>query len=196
MSLRNSHTTADYIEWEKCINVIHRLFKDGDIRMSAYIACGIFMGLRVHDLRELRWNQLMGEQTIEVIEHKTKKRRVIKLNLDFQAHIKQCYEALKVENPNEHCFLSQKKTVFSTQRLNIKLKEINKKYRLGVKNMSNHSLRKAFGRRIFDMASDTQKEMCLVKLSQVFGHSDISISRRYLGLQTQEILETYDLLTF
>jgi integrase len=164
--------------------------------MSAYIACGIFMGLRVHDLRELRWNQLMGEQTIEVIEHKTKKRRIIKLNPDFQKHIKDCYQALKIQNPNELCFLSQKKTVFSTQRLNIKLKEINKKYRLGVKNMSNHSLRKAFGRRIFDMASETQKEMCLIKLGQCFNHSDCSITRRYLGLQTQEILETYDLLTF
>ena len=196
MSARNSHTTADYIEWEKCINVIHRLFKDGDIRMSAYIACGIFMGLRVHDLRELRWNQLMGEQTIEVTEHKTKKLRIIKLNPDFQKHIEDCYQALKIQNPNEHCFLSQKKTVFSTQRLNIKLKEINKKYRLGVKNMSNHSLRKAFGRRIFDMASETQKEMCLIKLGQCFNHSDCSITRRYLGLQTQEILETYDLLTF
>ena len=178
MSARNSHTTADYIEWDKCINCIHRLFKDGDYRMSAYIACGIFMGLRVSDLRQLRWNQLMGEQTIEVIEHKTKKRRIIKLNPDFQKHIKDCYQALKVQNPNEHCFLSQKKTVFSTQRLNIKLKEINKKYRLGVKNMSNHSLRKAFGRRIFDMASETQKEMCLIKLGQCFNHSDCSITRR------------------
>lgn len=196
MSARNSHTTADYIEWDKAINCVHRLYKDGDYRMSAYIACGIFMGLRVSDLRQLRWNKLMGEQTIEVVEKKTKKLRIIKLNPDFQKHIQDCYQALRVEDPNELCFLSQKKTVFSTQRLNIKLKEVNKKYRLGVKNISNHSLRKAFGRRIFDMASDTHKEMCLIKLSQCFNHSDCSITRRYLGLQTKEILECYDLLTF
>ena len=115
---------------------------------------------------------------------------------DFQKHIQDCYQALKVENPNELCFLSQKKTVFSTQRLNIKLKEINKKYRLGVKNMSNHSLRKCFGRRIFDMASETSKELCLIKLGQCFNHSDVSITKRYLGLKTKEILECYDLLTF
>ena len=196
MSAKGSHTTADYIEWEKAINVVHRLFKDGDYRMSAYIACGIFLGLRVSDLRQLRWFQLQGDQTIEIKEKKTGKTRIIKLNPDFQEHIKDCYQALKVQNPNELCFLSQKKTVYSTQRLNIKLKEINKKYRLGVKNMSNHALRKTMGRRIFDMASETSKELCLIKLSQVFGHSDCAITKRYLGLKTQEILECYDLLTF
>ena len=196
MSARNSHTTADYIEWEKSINCVHRLFKDGDYRMSAYIACGIFLGLRVSDLRQLRWFQLQGDQTIEIKEKKTGKVRIIKLNPDFQKHIKDCYQALKIQNPNELCFLSQKKTVYSTQRLNIKLKEINKKYRLGVKNMSNHALRKTMGRRIFDMASETSKELCLIKLSQVFGHSDCAITKRYLGLKTQEILECYDLLTF
>ena len=196
MSAKGSHTTADYIEWEKAINVVHRLYKDGDYRMSAYIACAIFAGLRVSDLRQLRWVQLQGDQTIEIKEKKTGKIRIIKLNPDFQEHIRDCYKALKITNPNELCFLSQKRTVYSTQRLNIKLKEINKKYRLGVKNMSNHSLRKTFGRRIFDMASETSKELCLIKLSQVFGHSDCAITKRYLGLKTQEILECYDLLTF
>lgn len=196
MSAKGSHTTADFIEWDKAINVVHRLYKDGNYRMSAYIASAIFAGLRVSDLRLLRWNILMGDQTIEIKEKKTGKTRIIKLNPDFQAHIKDCYQALKITNPNELCFLSQKKTVYSTQRLNIKLKEINKKYRLGVKNMSNHSLRKTFGRRIFDMASETSKELCLIKLSQVFGHSDCAITKRYLGLQTKEILECYDLLTF
>ena len=196
MSAKGSHTTADYIEWEKAINVIHRLYKDGDYRMSAYMACAIFTGLRVSDLRQIRWFQLQGDQTIEIKEKKTGKTRIIKLNPDFQEHIKDCYKALKIQNPNELCFLSQKKTVYSTQRLNIKLKEINKKYRLGVKNMSNHALRKTMGRRIFDMASETSKELCLIKLSQVFGHSDCVITKRYLGLKTQEILECYDLLTF
>jgi integrase len=196
MSAKGSHTTSDYIEWDKAINCVHRLFKDKDYRMSAYLACGIFTGLRVSDLRQLRWSLLMGDNTIEVVEKKTKKRRIIKLNPDFQEHIKDCYKALKITNPNELCFLSQKKTVYSTQRLNIKLKEINKKYRLGVKNMSNHSMRKALGRRAFDMASETSKELCLIKLSELFNHSDTSITKRYLGLKQEEILETYDLLTF
>ena len=40
------------------------------------------------------------------------------------------------------------------------------------------------------------KEMCLIKLSELFNHSDVSITKRYLGLKQEEILDTYDYLTF
>lgn len=197
MSVKNSHTTADYIPWDNATNVVRRLYKDGDYRMSLFIACGIVTGLRVTDLRSLRWSNLMGDDTITIIEHKTQKRRVIKLNHDFQQHVKDCYQKLMIKSPNELCFLSQKKVVFSIQRLNIMLKDIKKKYRLPVKNMSCHSLRKTMGRKIFDEAAqNNNSEMALIKLSEIFGHSNTQITRRYLGLKQEEILQAYDLLTF
>lgn len=195
MSAKNSHTTADYIPWDSAINCVHRLYKDGNYVMSLFIATGIFTGLRVTDLRALRWNDLMGENTIAVIEHKTKKRREIKLNHDFQQHVKDCYQKLMITNPNEHCFLSQKKTVYSTQRLNIMLKEIRDKYKLPVKNISCHSTRKTFSRRIYDMAGNN-KEQVLLYLSQVLSHSSTQITRRYICLEQEKILQAYDLLTF
>ena len=195
MSAKNSHTTADYIPWDSAINVVHRLYKDGNYRMSLFVATGIFTGLRVTDLRALRWNDLMGEDTIAIIEHKTKKRREIKLNHDFQQHVKDCYQKLAISNPNEHCFLSQKKTVYSIQRLNIMLKEIKRKYKLPVKNTSCHSLRKTFSRRIYDMAGDN-KEQVLLYLSQVLSHSSCQVTRRYISLEQEKILQAYDLLTF
>ena len=195
MSAKNSHTTADYIPWDSAINVIHRLYKDGKYRMSLFIATGIFTGLRVTDLRALRWSDLMGEDTIAIVEHKTKKRREIKLNHDFQKHAKDCYIKLRIDNPDELCFLSRKRTVYSVQRLNIMLKEIKEKYRIPVKNMSNHSLRKTFSRRIYDMAGDN-KEQVLLYLSEVLSHSSTEITRRYICLKQEEILQAYDLLTF
>jgi site-specific recombinase XerD len=39
-------------------------------------------------------------------------------------------------------------------------------------------------------------EMALVKLSELFNHSDIKTTRKYLGLRQEELLETYDLLRF
>lgn len=195
MSAKNSHTTADYIPWDSAINVVHRLYKDKKYRMSLFIATGIFTGLRVRDLRALRWNDLMGEDTIAIIEHKTKKRREIKLNHDFQQHVRDCYNALGIKNPNEHCFLSQKGTVYSTQRLNIILKDIRDKYKLPVKNISCHSLRKSFSRRIYDMAGDNKEEV-LIYLGEVLSHSSTQITRRYIGLKQEHILQAYDLLTF
>lgn len=42
MSLKNSTTVADYIEWDKAVNLVHRLFNDGDYRLSLLVGCGIF----------------------------------------------------------------------------------------------------------------------------------------------------------
>ena len=91
--------------------------------------------------------------------------------------------------------VSQKGTVFTIQRINVILKEIKKKYRLKVKNFSCHSLRKTFGRQVYNMNSENS-ELALVKLMELFNHSSIAITKRYLGLRQEEILETYDCLTF
>lgn len=195
MSLKNTKTTADYIPWDSAINLVHRLYKDKNYVMSLFVATGIFTGLRVRDLRALRWNQLLEGGVLTVIEHKTKKERKIKLNQDFVEHVKCCYEALGIKNPNEHCFLSQKKTVISTQWFNRLLKQIRDKYHVPCKNISCHALRKTMGRAIFDR-SEENSEMALIKLSECFGHSNCQVTRRYLGLKQEEILEAYDLLSF
>ena len=39
-------------------------------------------------------------------------------------------------------------------------------------------------------------ELELVKLMELFNHSSLAITKRYLGLRREEILETYDCLTF
>jgi len=195
MSLKNTKTTADYIPFDSAINLIHRLFKDKNYVMSLFVATGIFTGLRVRDLRALRWNQLLESGIMTIIEHKTKKERKIKLNPDFVEHVRSCYKEMGITNPNEHCFLSQKKTVMSTQWLNRLLKQIRDKYRVPCKNISCHSLRKTMGRAIFEK-SEENSEMALIKLSEVFGHSNTQITRRYLGLKQEEILEAYDLLSF
>ena len=195
MSARNSHTTADYLPWDSAINVVHRLYKDKNYRMSLFIATGIFTGLRVTDLRALRFSDLTSEDTIAIIEHKTKKSREIKLNHDFQQHVRDCYQALGIKNPNEYCFLSQKGSVYSIQRLNVLLKDIKKKYKLPIKNISCHTTRKTFSRRIYDMAGDNKEEV-LLYLSEILSHSSTQITRRYISLKQEHILQAYDLLTF
>lgn len=195
MSVKNSHTTADYLEWYTMLNLIRRLYKDGDYRMSLLIGCGCFFGLRVSDLRKLTWGMLLNDDKFILTEQKTGKRRVVKINSDFQKHIRQCYEALKITNMDEACFLSRKNTVMTTQRINVRLKEIKSKYHVKIDNFSCHSLRKAFGRKVFE-SSGENAQMALVKLSELFNHSSVTITKIYLGLREQELLETYDLLDF
>ena len=56
-------------------------------------------------------------------------------------------------------------------------------------------LRKTFGRQVYNMNSENS-ELALVKLMELFNHSSIAITKRYLGLRQEEILQTYDCLTF
>lgn len=196
MSAKNSYTTADFIEWNTAINLVHRLYKDKDYKMSLLIGCGIFFGLRISDILQLSWDMILDDSSFELIEKKTQKRREVRINKGFQKHIWDCYNALLITDKSEKCFKSRECRVYSIQRINMLLKDIKKKYGIkSVKNFSTHSLRKTFGRHVYERA-DSNGEMALVMLSELFNHSNIAITKRYLGLRKEEIMQCYDLLDF
>ena len=196
MSAKNSNTTADYVEWNTAINLVHRLYKDKDYKMSLLIGCGIFFGLRISDILQLSWDMLLDESSFELIEKKTQKRREIRINKRFQKHIWDYYNALLITDKSEKCFKRRERRVYSIQRINRLLKDIKKKYGIkSVKNFSTHSLRKTFGRHVYERA-DSNGEMALVMLSELFNHSNIAITKRYLGLRKEEIMQCYELLDF
>ena len=195
MSLKYSTTTADYLVWSDAMNLIRKLAKDENYKMSLLIALGCFTGLRISDILALRWEQILSTEEFTIIEKKTGKKRVLRLNSQLQQHIQECYEQIQPIGIKAPILVSQKGTVFTIQRINVILKEIKRKYRLKVKNFSCHSLRKTFGRQVYNMNSENS-ELALVKLMELFNHSSLAITKRYLGLRQEEILETYDCLTF
>ena len=195
MSLKYSTTTADYLVWSDAMNLIRKLAKDGNYKMSLLISLGTFTGLRISDILALKWKQILNSEEFTIVEKKTGKKRVIRLNQQLQKHISECYEHINPIGINAPILVSQKGTIFTIQRINVILKEVKKKYRLKVKNFSCHSLRKTFGRQVYNMNSENS-ELALVKLMELFNHSSVSITKRYLGLRQEEILETYDCLSF
>ena len=195
MSLKYSTTTADYLVWSDAMNLIRKLAKDGNYKISLLIALGCFTGLRISDILALRWKQILHAEEFTIIEKKTGKKRVLRLNPQLQQHVAECYEQIQPLGINAPILVSQKGTIFTVQRINVILKEVKKKYRLKVKNFSCHSLRKTFGRQVYNMNSDNS-ELALVKLMELFNHSSLAITKRYLGLRQEEILQTYDCLSF
>ena len=195
MSLKYSNTTADFLQWDEAMNLIRKLARDSNYKMSLFIALGCFTGLRISDILSLRWNQILDTEEFTIIEHKTKKKRTIRVNLQLKKHIRDCYEHIQPVGINAPILISQKGTVFSIQRINEVLKEIKRKYRLQIGNFSCHSLRKTFGRQVYNMNNDNS-ELALVKLMELFNHSSVSITKRYLGLRQEELLNTYDCLSF
>ena len=195
MSLKYSQTTSDYLQWGEAINLIRSLSKDRDYKMSLLIAIGCFWGLRISDILSLRWNQILNVDEFSIIEHKTGKQRTIRINQQLKRHITNCYKQINPIGINAPILVSQKGTVYTIQRINIILKEIKAKYKLSVKNFSCHSLRKTFGRQVYNQNSDNA-ELALVKLMELFNHSNVAITKRYLGLRQEELLNTYDCLSF
>lgn len=195
MSLKYTKTTADYLQWDEAMNLIRKLAKDGNYKMSLLIALGCFTGLRISDILALRWKQILHVSEFTITEKKTGKQRTLRLNPQLQRHIAECYEQINPIGTSAPVLVSQKGTVFTIQRINVMLKEIKRRYHLRVGNFSCHSLRKTFGRQVYTMSGDSA-ELALVKLMELFNHSSIAITKRYLGLRQEEILETYDVLSF
>jgi integrase len=195
MSTKYSKTTADFLSWDQNLNLIRKLFNDREYKISLLIAIGSFWGLRIGDLLKLKWVDILEKDGFVMIENKTGKGREIKINPQLRQHIKECYIQIKPNSNDEAIFLSQKNSVFSIQRVNVIFKDIKSKYNLRIANYSTHSMRKTFGREVFSK-SGTNAELALVKLSQLFNHSSVMVTRRYLGISREELLQTYDVLSF
>ena len=195
MSLKFQNTTADYLEWDSNILLISKLFQDQNYKFSLLIALGSFFGIRISDLVNLKWCDILNADILTIIEKKTKKQRTIKINEQLKKHILACYKEIKPQSNNDYIFTSQKGSVYSVQRINVVFKEIRVKYNLKIKNFSTHSMRKTFGRQVYNNAGNNA-ELALVKLSELFNHADIRTTRKYLGLRCEELMEANDLLSF
>ncbi len=191
----HEYRTSNAMEWDSMLALVRKLFRDGDYRMSLLIGCGCFFGLRISDIQTLTWSMLLDSEKFTIYEKKTGKRRVVKINRGFQKHIKACYDALHIENEDEKCFLSRKKMVYSTQRINILFKEIKEKYNLKIEHFSTHTMRKTFGRKVFESAG-TDAPLALMRLQTLFNHASPMITKKYLGITDSELESSYDLLDF
>ena len=191
----HEYRTSNALEWDTMLSLVRKLYRDGDYRMSLLIGCGAFFGLRISDTLSLTWSMLLNDDKFVIYEKKTGKRRVVKINKGFQKHIKDCYIALQITNEDEKCFLSRKKMVYSTQRVNILLKEIKKKYNVRIEHFSTHSLRKCWALKVYK-ESGNDASLALQKLSLMMNHASVSVTRTYLGITESQMLDTYDLLDF
>ena len=57
MTQKYSCTTADYLVWSDAMNLIRKLAKDENYKMSLLVALGCFTG---SDILALRWNQILS----------------------------------------------------------------------------------------------------------------------------------------
>lgn len=196
MSIKGQKTTTTYMEWNDFISLITRLEKDGDYKFCLLIAIGVFTGLRISDLLTLTYSDLLNNETFSIKEMKTKKQRSIKVNKDLKEIVSRIVSKSNITNLNQLIFINRYETKsIDKSYVNVKLKEIVKKYRIKIDgNVSTHTFRKTLGRRVMEVNNYSNES--LVLLMELFGHSSMSITKRYLGIREQEIHNVYDSLSF
>ena len=180
----NRLTKSDYIDFDKCLNTGRRLINsDKKSVIGLYIIVSIYTGLRISDVLRLKWSDLMKEDLV-IKEKKTKKLRTIKINSTIHSVLSK----FNLNGEDDFIFKSQKGSVFSIQQINRVLKEIFSTESKHL-NISSHSLRKSFGRRVYENNNESEKS--LVYLSELFNHTSLSITRKYLGIRQEELNDIY-----
>lgn len=193
MGLKFSKTTADYLPWNDMLILVQKLERDGKWLFALLINVGAYTGLRISDLLLLRWDQILNKEYLEIVEKKTKKYRKIKLNKMLLEVAERLYRKTGVENAERLIFSPKGKLKgLSVQYINRRLKVIKYKYGLKIKNFSTHTMRKTFGRHIWE--SSNYSEKVITVLSDLFNHTSYKVTRRYLGINDQDINQVYDFL--
>jgi integrase len=191
MSLKGSNTTTGYLEWDTFVSLITRLENKGEYKFCLLISTGVFTGLRISDLLTLKYTDLINKDILTIREKKTKKVRTIKLNPDLSILVERIYKKLNLTNPNQFIFLNRfGDKPIDKSYVNTKLKELFSKNRIKIDgNISSHLFRKTLGRRVMELNNFSNES--LVLLMELFGHSSMSITKRYLGIRQQEINDIY-----
>jgi len=185
MSLKNTKTTCDYINFDTAQNTGIKLMNEKKTELLGfYIIVSINTGFRTSDIKRITFEQITTG-VISCFEQKTGKHRTAPVN----DNIKTAFKKLSTNGTKTgEIFKSQKNTVITTQQLNRLLKNAFEKL-AKTNNISTHSLRKTFGRKIWEINNESDKS--LTKLSEIFNHTNSAVTRRYLGIRQEELNDVY-----
>jgi integrase len=194
MSLQGQKTTTTSLDWDNFRSLVSKLERDGEYKYCLMLAIGVFTGLRISDLLQLRFSQFDNTEILTIQEKKTKKTRRIKINQDLKEIVSRVKGKMNITNPDQFIFLNRYGTKpIDRCWVNVNLKRIFKKYGVEVDgNISSHMFRKTLGNRVLRLNNYSGESVIL--LMDLFGHSSPAITKKYLGIREREILDVYDSL--
>lgn len=194
MSLQGQKTTTTSMEWDQFKSLISKLERDGEYKFCLLIAIGVFTGLRISDLLQLKFNQFTGSEFLNINERKTKKERRIKINSDLKDILERIKLKMDIRDDNQFIFVNKYGTKpIDKSYVNVKLKELLHKYDIHLEgNVSSHMFRKTLGNRALKLNNYSNESIIL--LMELFNHSSPVTTKRYLGVRNSEIESIYDSL--
>ncbi|WP_195641667.1 tyrosine-type recombinase/integrase [Enterococcus durans] len=139
---------------------------------------GINSGLRMSDIVKLKKKDVISSKNPRIVEQKTGKTRILYLS-SLQELIQDYTKDL---DPEDYLFPSTKGghlEVNTVYQMFQKVADL-----LGRDDIGTHTLRKTFGYHYYKKTKD------IATLMEIFGHSSEKITKRYIGINEDEISET------
>ncbi len=203
--LAPEHAAEPIKKMDDIIRVSDYLISNGRYRDNMLFIVGINFGLRVSDLRMLRFSNLINENltfkdSFPVFEKKTRNTRKRKLNRYITVNtavieaVTLYLEHTQGVSLSDYMFRSQSTNGLDNgkplERWSIDriLKNVAKECDLNVK-VSTHTLRKTFAYWVMVRGGNDQRRLLL--LQKIFGHSSPEQTLQYIGISREEISEAY-----
>lgn len=204
IEIANEHTSEPIKSLDDIDRISRYLIKNGRYRDNMLFIVGINFGLRVSDLLQLRFTQLINDDltfrtTFPILEKKTKNTRKVKRNRYVSIN-DSVIDAVMLYLQHNQCKLddymfrsesnrgSNQNKPMSRMSVDRILKEIADALSLDNK-MATHSMRKTFAYHQMVMSNNDPRKLLL--LQKMFGHSSAAQTLDYIGITGEEIEDAY-----
>lgn len=199
------HAAEPIKSMDDIIRVSQFLISKKRYRDNMLFIVGINFGLRVSDLRMLRFSDLINNDCtfrdrFPILEKKTRNTRKHKMNryITINTAVVEAVTLYLENTPDvrlsDYLFRSQSNNgsgenkPISKQAIDLMLKGLAKDLGLGNR-MATHSLRKTFAYHQMVMSGNDPRKLLL--LQKMFGHSTAAQTLDYIGITSEEIDEAY-----
>lgn len=206
--LAKEHSAEPIKSVDDIIRISQFLIEKKRFRDNMLFVVGINFGLRVSDLRILRFSHLINDDCtfrdrFPILEKKTKntrkhqRNRYISINTAVVEAVTLYLENTPGVHLSDYMFRSasnngcNENKPISKQAVDAVLKGVAKDLGLGNR-MATHSLRKTFAYHQMVMSGNDPRKLLL--LQKMFGHSTAAQTLDYIGITSEEIDEAYRML--
>ena len=164
------------------IIAVEKFLKKKNYRNMVIWVFGINTGLRISDILSLNVGDVRSKSFIKLKEKKTGKPKIFPLNNKLKKLIKNFIKGRKNEEP---LFMSQKGFRLDRNQFYLKLNEACKAVGVKETSIGTHTMRKTFGYHHYRQFKD------IAILQEIFNHSSPQITLRYIGINQDEINNSY-----
>lgn len=141
---------------------------------------GIYSGLRITDILNLKAKDVKSRSSISLREMKTGKQKIFQINPYLRKELERYIDENNIEM-DEYLIKRQGKQnkPISREMAYMIMKDAATYF--GLFNIGTHTMRKTFGYHFYRQTQD------IVTLQMIFNHSDPSVTLRYIGIEQSQI---------